>query len=46
MKVPPRDDDSAESFARQQDELAKQVQAKMDERFDRDLKVLLDREDS
>lgn len=45
MKIPPRDDDSAESFSKQQDLIAKQVQAKMDERFDRDLKALLDREE-
>ena len=46
MRIPERKDDSAESFSKQRDEIAKQVQAKLDERFDKDLKALLDREDS
>lgn len=45
MKIPERKDDSAAEFSKQQDEIAKQVQKKMDERFDKDLKTLLDRKE-
>lgn len=44
MKIPDRPDDSAESFKAQQEAIAKQVQAKMDERFDREVKDLLDKD--
>ena len=45
MRIPPREDDSPEAFRKQQEALAKEVRRKMDERFDKELKDLLDREE-
>jgi hypothetical protein len=44
VKIPERKDDSPEEFRRQQDLLAEQIQRKMDEKFQKELKELLDKE--
>jgi hypothetical protein len=44
MKIPERKDDSAAEFSKQQDAIAQQVQAKLDERFDREVKAVLDKD--
>lgn len=45
MKVPERKDDSPEEFQRTLDLLAQQIQAKMDARFQKELKELLDNQE-
>lgn len=44
ITIPDRDGDEPEHFAKQQAEIARQVEAKMAERLDRELRHLINKE--